>query len=149
MTVSVSPPIFMLTLTDRVSPTTSTMPVCSKVLKPLSLRCELVGTDRQVGEDVATLSSVMTNRVIPVSVWVMVTSTPGSAPPDSSRTVPDSWATATVWAHRSARAAAGHQTNKLSVAAFASSRRSTCETPESALRATLGPHHVLMSIQHT
>jgi len=31
------PPIFMPTLTDRVSPTVSTMPVCSNALKPLSL----------------------------------------------------------------------------------------------------------------
>ena len=31
------------------------MPVCSKVLKPLSFERELVGPDRQVGEDVLTL----------------------------------------------------------------------------------------------
>ena len=34
--VSVSAPTFSVTLTERVSPTASTMPVCSKMLKPLS-----------------------------------------------------------------------------------------------------------------
>jgi hypothetical protein len=36
-TVSESAPTFMLTFTERESPTTSTMPVCSKLAKPLSL----------------------------------------------------------------------------------------------------------------
>ena len=36
-TVSDRPPTFIVTLTDRVSPTARTMPVCSKLLKPLSL----------------------------------------------------------------------------------------------------------------
>jgi hypothetical protein len=35
-TVSLKAPTDSVTLTDRVSPTWSTMPVCSNVLKPLS-----------------------------------------------------------------------------------------------------------------
>ncbi len=81
-TVSSSPPIFIVTLTDRVSPTASTMPVCSKLLNPLSFALNLYGPTGRLVKTYSPLSAVMTNRFIPVSVCVTVTSTPGSAAPD-------------------------------------------------------------------
>ena len=67
--------------------------------EPAEFGGDLVGTNRQVGEDILSARPETTNRVMPVSVCLTVTSTPGRAPPESSTTVPESWATATVWAN--------------------------------------------------
>ena len=51
VTVSVTAPTFIATLTARESPTDSTMPVCSNALKPLNFARERIGADWQAGED--------------------------------------------------------------------------------------------------
>src|SRR6185503_821023 len=112
--VSVMAPIFIVTLTDRVLPTASVMPVCSNGLKPCSFDTSLYGPTGRFVNTKPPSVPVTAVRVTPVSVWVTVTTTPGSAPPVPSITVPDNWATATVWAlARSVNATAIIRTNHL------------------------------------
>ena len=89
-TVSSSVPIFNDTLIVRVSPTASTMPVCSKVLKPLNFAITLYGPTGRFVKTYSPREPVATERVIPVLVCVTLTSTPGRAAFDSSFTVPES-----------------------------------------------------------
>src|SRR3954471_17636736 len=97
--VSLRVPTFIVTLTARESPTARTMPVCSNELKPCSFADKVYGPTGRFVKTYSPRVPVTLDRVKRVLVWVTVTSTPGSAPPCSSTTVPDNCATATVCAN--------------------------------------------------
>src|ERR1700736_4868855 len=90
---------------------------------------------------------VVTKRLKPVVVWVAVTSAPGSAPPDSSLTTPESCAMATVWALATAprtrnTASNGRLRRIIKVAPLEKTRGRTM-----LCQGILSAKHVLLSIQ--
>jgi hypothetical protein len=90
-------PTFIVTFDrPRIAPG-STMPVCSNGLKPLRFVDSFV---RANGRLVKTVLSLVARDDEPGHPRVGLRDgdfDARQAPPDSSRTVPDSWATATVW----------------------------------------------------
>src|SRR5215472_2978110 len=77
-----------------LSPTWRTIPDCAKVRKPGSDASNLYGPRGRFGRTYNPVSFATVMRLMPVSVCVAVTSTPGKTPPLESWTTPLIWAVA-------------------------------------------------------
>ena len=129
---------------DRVGVDLQDDAVLHEGAEPLQVGLELVRSDRQVREGEARPSTPVTAlRAMPVSVWVTVTSTPGSAPPLESRTNPVIWAPPTAWADTADGAATISAPITSDIRALTASplagRRRRLHDPSSTLACTYSP----------